>query len=251
MPTNSSQSCSSICAVRARPSGKNLAIQANPWRKSVALEGAAGGDPAAPSRTLMDACNDAPPAIALLVSTPLFGCWQFRHRRHNDIGKPCFLTTLRCDAGERPCTSFVIHNSARSVDRIEQTFPFRIAPKGSAGKAQRFLGSFHDHFNRLGGWPVNFKPASNRLFSELVNGVNRIRGGMRSDLRQRFHSCERLPSITRSRMASPNEQRSRRKVSSVTSVLGGMSAKRASGGGENLGAGTFGESFVAGGGVIS
>ena len=42
MPTNSSQSCSSICAVRARPSGKNLAIHANPCLSAFAKDDETG-----------------------------------------------------------------------------------------------------------------------------------------------------------------------------------------------------------------
>ena len=62
---------------------------------------------------------------AELISPPLFGDWNFRHGRRDDMREHCPLANLRRDTGERPGAALVIHDAARAIDRVDDAFPIR------------------------------------------------------------------------------------------------------------------------------
>ena len=119
--------------------------------------------------------NPPAPRAAHLVGTPLFACRNLRHCRDEDVGEPGRGSALRRDPAERPRAPLIIHDPACAIDRVEQTFPLRVGDASSLRKALRFLRTFHDYFDRLGGGPMPVKPLFDGFFAELVDGIDRVR----------------------------------------------------------------------------
>ena len=120
--------------------------------------------------------NNSPASYAAhLIGTPLFARGNLRHRGDEDVGESGCGSALRGDPAERPRAALIIHDPARAIDRVEQTFPLRVGHASSSRKALRLVRTFHDDFDRLGGRPMQAEPLFNGFFAELVDGIDRVR----------------------------------------------------------------------------